>query len=226
MKYSLKPALSYGMCVVLSLLLVLQSYGKTKPNGVLQRGYPPVRVMHYRPVFPFYYNWGYPRIGLSINFLPFGYMPIYFGASLYYYFGGVYYVPTHHGYQVAVPPLGAEIPQLPPDARPVMVNSQQYFELNGVYYQPITKPDGRQSYIIAGKDGVLNTAAPAAPQPAVKAPQVGDILNQLPAGCKTVNLGGKVYYVSADGSIYYEQATDNNGTYYRISGISAANPAQ
>jgi len=91
----------------------------------------------------------------------------YYGSYQYYYADGIYYQPYQNGYVVAVPPVGAEVPKLPRYARPVAINGQQYYELNGVYYKPYINPDNTQGYIIAGKDGVLNTSitAPIAPPP-------------------------------------------------------------
>ncbi len=53
-------------------------------------------------------------------------------------------------------------------------------------------------------------------------PKVGDIVSQLPADCRKVNLAGSTYYVSADG-IYYQETTDgNNNKAYKIVSIDGA----
>ena len=68
---------------------------------------------------------------------------------------------------------------------------------------------------------MLNTNGEASDNHNPPAPQVGDILNQLPDGCRKANLNGKKYYVSPDG-IYYEDFTDqHNFKGYRIVSIPA-----
>ena len=85
-------------------------------------------------------------------------------------------------------------------------DGQQYYEFNGVYFQAKYDDKGKTIYVVAGKDGVLNTGGDADNPPA---PQVGDVVNQLPDGCKKVTLNNKKYYVAPDG-IYYEDFTDNH----------------
>jgi hypothetical protein len=166
----------------------------------------------YRPYY------AYPRIGFFINALPYGYYPFFWGDDQYYYYGGTFYRPYNNGYQIAAPPIGAAIPKLPANAHPIMIDGQQYFEMNGVYYKEGVDDQGKKVYIVSGKDGVLNTdnANPAVNE---RAPQVGDVVNQLPDNCRKVTLNGKTYYVSAD-DIYYEEFKDaNEATSYRIASI-------
>jgi len=165
------------------------------------------------------YFYGYPSIGFRLGYLPFGYYPFYFGADLYYYYGGVFYRPYDDGgYEIAVPPVGAAVPGMPKGAQSIVIDGQQYYEFNGVYYQPTTDDKGKTVYVIAGKDGVLNTNGDAAQNPP-PAPQVGDIVNQLPDGSRKITLNGKKYYVAPDG-IYYEEFRDaNNYKAFRIVSI-------
>lgn len=163
--------------------------------------------------------YGYPAFGFRLGILPFGYYPFYFGDDLYYYYGGVFYRPYDGGgYEVTAPPVGAAVPELPRGTHPIMIDGVQYYEFNGVYYTESTDEKGKKIYVVAGKDGVLNTnGANADGQQA--APQVGDVVNQLPDGCRKVSLNGKRYYVSAD-DIYYEEFTDaQNNKAYRIASI-------
>ncbi|HWD90128.1 MAG TPA: DUF6515 family protein [Mucilaginibacter sp.] len=148
--------------------------------------------------------YGYPRIGFRFGLLPFGYYPFYWGADLYYYYGGAFYRPYDDGgYEVTTPPIGAAVPDLPKGAHSIVIDGQQYYEFNGVYFQPTVNDQGKTVYVVAGKDGVLNTNGDANNPPA---PQVGDVINQLPDGCRKVKLNGKTYYVAPDG-IYYEDFT-------------------
>ncbi len=172
----------------------------------------------YRPGFGYF---GYPHVGFYLGFLPFGYYPFYWGSSLYYYYGGVFYSPYDNGgYQVTAPPIGAGVPNLPETARPIKIDGVQYYEVDGVYYKEGVDDKGKKIYIVAGKDGELNTADSVTdPNATVAAPQVGDIVNQLPDDCRRVILNGKKYFVSPNG-IYYEKVTDPNGNVgYRIASL-------
>jgi hypothetical protein len=164
--------------------------------------------------------YGYPAFGYRISVLPYGYYPFYWGSDLYYYYGGVFYRPYDGGgYEVTVPPVGAEVPGLPRGASSIVINGQQFYEFNGVYYQAVVNDKGKTVYVIAGKNGVLNTDGSDGSVDNPPAPQVGDVVNQLPDNCRKVKLNGKKYYVSPDG-IYYEEFTDaNNMKAYRIASI-------
>lgn len=163
--------------------------------------------------------YGYPTIGFRFGFLPYGYFPFYWGADLYYYYGGVFYRPNDDGgYEVAVPPVGAAVPTLPRGAQSIVIDGKQYYELNGVYFEQSTDDKGKTIYVVAGKDGVLNTNGENTDN-APPAPQVGDIVNQLPDGSRKVTLNGKKYYVAPDG-IYYEEFKDaHDFKEYRIVSI-------
>lgn len=165
--------------------------------------------------------YGYPHLGFYLGVLPFGYYPFYWGSSLYYYYGGVFYSPYDNGgYQVTEPPVGAGVPTLPDDAQPIKIDGVQYYELDGVYYKETVDDKGKKIYVVAGKDGVLNTGDEVTdPNAAVTAPQVGDVVNQLPDDCRKVTLNGKKYYVSPN-NIYYEKVTGPDGnTAYRIASL-------
>jgi hypothetical protein len=178
---------------------------------------------YYRPGFGF----GYPSIGFRFGYLPYGYYPFYWGNDLYYYYGGAFYTPADGGgYQVTVPPVGAVVPQLPEGSQSIVINGQQYFEFSGVYYTQTVDEKGKKVYVVAGRDGVLNTDGSADNNNAQVAPQVGDIVAQLPDGCRKINLNGKKYFVSPE-DIYYEEFTDaNNNKGYRIASIPTEEPKE
>ncbi|MBS1503933.1 MAG: hypothetical protein JST32_17820 [Bacteroidetes bacterium] len=170
--------------------------------------------------------YGYPTVGFHLGILPFGYFPFYWGDDLYYYYGGVFYAPIDGGgYQVTTPPVGAAVPSIPRGAQSIVIDGKQYYEFNGVYYQEGVDDQGKKIYVVAGKDGVLNTnddQVNATPP----APQVGDVLNQVPEGSRKITLNHKKYYVDVDG-IYYEEFTDQNGNKaYRIVSIPSADEHQ
>ena len=166
-----------------------------------------------------YYNTGYlPHLGFRCTVLPYGYYPFFWGDAQYYYSDGLFYEYENDEYTVVEPPVGAEVTALPSDAQSIVINGQQYYESQGVYYQPYTKDDGSQVYVVAGKDGELNTNTTIqdnTPRP----PQIGDIVNQLPPNCRKISVSGQKLFVSPDG-IYYQPIVDaNNVTTYKIVGL-------
>jgi hypothetical protein len=173
----------------------------------------------YRPGFGYY---GYPHLGFYLGGLPFGYYPFYFGADLYYYYGGVFYRPYDGGgYEVTTPPVGAAVPNLPDGAKSIVIDGQQFYEMNGVYYKAVVNDQKKTVYEVAGRDGVLNTNDDGGVAPDDAAPKVGDIVNELPDGCRKVTLYGKKYYVSPN-DIYYQSFVDRDGnTGYRIASVPA-----
>lgn len=177
----------------------------------------------------YHYNHGYyssyyaPRLGFSIGVLPYGYYPFYYGDYQYFYSDGLFYQYDNDQYTVVEPPVGAEVKALPSNAQSIVINGQQYYEANGVYYQPITKDDGTLSYQVAGKDGELNTTDDQSVDNAPPAPQIGDIVTQLPPNCRKINVNGERLYLSPDG-IYYKAQVDQNGNKtYQIVGLPEDN---
>jgi len=182
-----------------------------RPGGWYNRpGY------HYRPGYgrPYYgyYSYYRPFIGFRLSVLPYGYYPFYFGANQFYYSGGLFYRQYENSYEVVVPPVGAEVPNLPSDAQQVTINGQTFYEYKGVYYTQSINADGKTIYVVAGKDGVLNTS-----DGPVDTHQIGDVINQLPEGSRAVIIKNEKYFVSPD-EVYYEEVTGNNGTSYRVIG--------
>lgn len=176
----------------------------------------------------YHYNHGYygsyylPRIGFTCAVLPYGYYPFYWGDYQYYYSDGLFYQYDNSQYTVVEPPVGAEVTSLPDKAQSIVINGQQYYELNGVYYQPVTKDDGTVVYMVAGKDGELNTNSVQDDQP--QGPQMGDIVTQLPPDCRKIKVNGEVLFVSPDG-VYYQQQVDASGNKtYKIVGLPSDEP--
>lgn len=170
------------------------------------------------------YGGFYPSLGFYFNTLPFGYYPFYMGPSLYYYYDGFFYRPYDDGYMVTAPPVGAAVPSLPSNAKAIMIDNQQFYESNGVYYKIIINDKGDKVYVVAGKDGVLNTDKGDGQNgdnngTVNQVPRVGDIVEQLPENARRVTLNGKKYYVTAE-DIYLEETKDANGnTVYRIASV-------
>ncbi|MGN6180327.1 MAG: DUF6515 family protein [Mucilaginibacter sp.] len=187
---------------------------------------------HYHGYLPgntyYHYNRGYygtyyrPRLGFTVGVLPYGYYPFYWGDYEYFYSDGLFYQYDNDEYTVVEPPVGAEITTLPSDAKSIVINGQQYYEENGVYYKPITKDDGTLVYEVAGKDGELNTDDDNGDNGGYNmppAPQIGDIVQQLPQGSRRFNINGQVMFMSPDG-VYYQAFVDEDGnTDYKIVGL-------
>jgi len=170
-----------------------------------------------RPFYNRFYNYYRPYLGFSLSVLPFGYYPFYFGQTQFFYSGGLYYRQYEREYKVVVPPVGAEVPNLPEHAQEVTINGQTLYEYKGVYYQPKQNNEGKTSYVITGKDGVLNTTDAIADDPN-EAVRIGDEVQQLPEGSAEVTLKGAQYFVSPDG-VYYEKVTTDNKVVYKVVGL-------
>ncbi|WP_255547596.1 DUF6515 family protein [Mucilaginibacter sp. dw_454] len=168
--------------------------------------------------------YGYPSLGFYFDALPFGYYPFYMGSSLFYYSNGIFYQPYNDGYEVTAPPVGAAVPSLPKAAKSIMIDNQQFFEFNGVYYKIVINDKGDKVYVVAGKDGVLNTDNGDGGNgndagTVNQVPRVGDIVDQLPENARRVTLNGKKYYVTAE-DIYFEETKDAQGNIvYRIASV-------
>jgi hypothetical protein len=192
-------------------------HGFYGPSYWRTRGY----YHYYHGYYGTYYA---PRLGFSIGFLPYGYYPFYYDDLEYFYSGGLFYQYDNNEYTVVEPPVGAEVNSLPSNAQSIMINGEQYYEANGVYYQPITKDDGSTSYQVAGKDGELNTNNPNGDMDQ-QLPQIGDIVQTLPANCRKISLNGEKYYVSEDGYYYQESRDSNNNKIYKIVGTPDDGPS-
>lgn len=174
---------------------------------------------YHRPYYS-YYHFYRPYLGISLSILPFGYYPFYFGADQFYYSGGLFYQQYDNEYKVVVPPVGAEVPKLPSEAQEVSINGQTYYEYKGVYYTAAKNDKGKTVYVVAGKDGVLNTDGNSSPNTnnGYNGPLIGDIVTALPQDAKEVLLKGQKYYVTTDG-VYYEEVIDGDKVTYKVVGL-------
>jgi len=178
----------------------------------------PVYTNNIRIVPRVYYHAGlryHPAIWLGR--LPYGYYPFYYGANPYYYFGGTFYEPSSNdGYQVASAPVGAEVPNLPNDANPLVINGQSYLEYGGVYYVQLNKTDGITTYMVVGRDGVLDNKELNISQHLIAV--VGDVTANLPNTAKKVKVDGKKYWVTPSG-VYLEKIKIGSQTGYRVAKV-------
>ncbi len=192
-----------------------RGYGYNRPGygyrngGIYRMGYG--RSGYNRAYFG-YYNYYRPYIGFRLNILPYGYYPFYYGQDHFYYSGGLFYRQYENNYQVVVPPVGAEVPTLPAAANLVTIDGIDYYEYKGVYYTQTQSADGKTVYVVAGKDGVLNTTGSP-----IDTHQIGDIIKLLPEGCRPVTIKNEKYYVSPD-DVYYEEVADGSNISYRVIG--------
>jgi hypothetical protein len=176
-----------------------------------------------------YYNLIRPPFGIRIGYLPSGYWNLNYGGYPYYYYSGVFYQNTQDNqYQVVQPPVGASVPSIPKDAKKIVVNGEPLYDYLGTYYKEVVDQNGKVSYIVQGKDGVLNTDQ----QPEVTVsnsdrtnsgtttnytPSIGDIVLQLPSQYKMVVINDKKMYVTPE-HIYYEEFIDNGVLKYKVVG--------
>lgn len=160
-----------------------------------------------------YYRPFFPQPGLRISFLPYGYYPVYIGSDMFYYSNGSYYRKFDDtNYEVVDAPVGAQIPTLPADTKSVMVNGEKFYELNGTYYKEGTDANGKVVYTVVGKNGEINNSDESADDAPL---QVGDLVDQLPPDCKTVNVNGEELIVTPD-KVYFKEEKQDNTTVYRV----------
>lgn len=166
-----------------------------------------------------YYPGYYPRPGIHISILPLGYSRIYIGPTPYYYYGGIYYLPSpNHGYDVVAPPLNARVSKLPPQAKLRVIDGQKYYEFNGTFYREDIDGNNKRTYTVVGTDGVLNTDNSVSQEK--QGDRIGDQVDKLPADCKAIIISDKKYYLAPSG-LYYEEVTKGNKTYYEVVGKSS-----
>jgi hypothetical protein len=204
------------------------NYGYPQRTGVVGNGAyrTAPRVSSYWGTHGYYhFNHGYyttyylARLGYTCRILPYGYYPFFWSDSQYFFCDGLFYTYANDEYTVVEPPVGAEVTTLPDNAQSIVINGQQYYECNGVYYQPVTKDDGSTVYVVAGKDGVLNTDQSSVDNTQPQGPQLGDIVTQLPPDCRKLKINGDKLWVSPDG-IYYKEIVDTSGNKtYKIVGL-------
>jgi len=179
----------------------------------------------------YHYNHGYyntyygVNLGFRCRILPYGYYPFFWGDYQYYFCNGLFYTYDNEEYTVVEPPIGAEVTTLPDKAQSIVINGQQYYEADGVYYQAVTKDDGTVVYMVAGKDGVLNTDnVQDDDQP--QGPQMGDLVTQLPPDCRKIKVSGQKLWVSPDGVYYQEQVDEKGLKTYKVVGLPSDEPDQ
>ncbi len=188
-------------------------YGGTSYYGPSRRYYSRPYVSYprfYGRVYSPYYHYYSPWLGVRLRVLPWGYLSFNFGPDLFYYYDGIFYRHNNDYYEVVTPPVGAEVPSLPAGASEIRINGQLYYEKNGVYYQEVTKDNNKRAYVVAGKDGELNTGN-------VPEPQEGDIVDNLPSDSRKVIINGLEYYLAPDG-FYYQEIADGDKTAYKVVG--------
>ncbi|MEP6951705.1 MAG: DUF6515 family protein [Ginsengibacter sp.] len=175
-----------------------------------------------------YYNPIFPPIGLRVGFLPFGCSSLFIGGFPYYYGNGIYYRQyDDNNYEVVDSPMGATVSSLPKGAKSVNLNGEKMYELNGTYYKEDQNSKGEVIYTVVGKNGEINNSdngdnnAPGNND--VTTPpaslQMGDVVNQLPEGSRTVTISGEKMYVAPDDTYLKEESNGGGAVQYRVVGI-------
>jgi len=135
------------------------------------------------------FHWWRFHPGLIVDVLPFGYVPIYFGGTPYYYYEGVFYEPApSSGYIVVPPPVGVIVPTLPPGVEAIVAGGILCYYAAGTFYVP--HPNGYQ---------------------VIRAP-LGVIVSSLPADAVPVTLNGRFYYQAR--GVYYLPVMQDGVTVY------------
>jgi hypothetical protein len=182
--------------------------------------------------YPYYYNGGYyygyyegfyqpifPPFGLNISVLPFGYSRLFIGEYPYYYYNGIYYRQYNNSYQVVDAPMGAIVSSLPEGARSVVINGENLYELNGTYYKSELDENGKNVFIVVGKNGVINNTTND--QSSIinnpQSLQMGDFVTQLPQDSKIVTVNGEQLYETPD-NIYLREENNKGVVQYKIVG--------
>jgi len=175
------------------------------------------------------YNLIRPPFGIRLGFLPNGYWPLNFGGYPYYYYGGTFYQNTQDNqYQVVQPPVGATVPSIPKGAKKIVVNGEPVYDYLGTFYKEVIDQNGKVSYQVQGKDGVLNTNQQQEVTVGTEntanskvatnyIPGIGDIVLQLPSQYMVVVINDKKLYVTPE-HIYYEEFIDNGILKYKVVG--------
>lgn len=161
-------------------------------------------------------------IGIRVNTLPYGYLPLHFGSDNYYYYDNTFYRRyDDRNYEVVSPPIGAKLPQLPSAVKAVTIDGQKYYELGGTYYVATYNNSNQVLYEVVGVNGELRTNQndnDNNQNQSINRPiQEGDFVDNLPDQCKTITINGQTLYVSPD-NIYYQQIVESNRTYYKVVG--------
>lgn len=159
-----------------------------------------------------------PPIGIRIGSLPYGYRRVYVGPDLFYFYNGTYYRQyDDRQYTVVEAPIGAELSSLPPGSKSVIVNGEKFYELNGTYYKEQVGNNGSLRYTVVGKHGEIDNTDPAFVDNANPVISIGDIVSDLPEGCKTVVINGQKLFVSPD-DVYYSEEVSGKVVHYKVVG--------
>jgi hypothetical protein len=171
----------------------------------------------YRP-FPGYYRAVAPPMGIRITVLPPGCRRIYVGSYPYYYDNGTFYSPSEgrNEYTVVTPPYGAKVPVLPTDAQAVVIDGQKYYVSDGTYYIEEIGADNKLWYTVVGVNGELRPENER-DENTILSDRVGDRVEKLPSGCRTIVISGKKYFEAPSG-LYYEEIISPNKVYYEVVG--------
>jgi len=152
-----------------------------------------------------------PPVGIYIDVLPRGYRTVHYPGGLCYYYNGTYYQNYNNRYQVIDAPVGARVPGLLENAKTVVVNNQKLYEMNGTYYKEEISNNGDITYKVVGKSSEANIEKDVATL------QVGQTIDQLPEGSKTIVINGKKLYVTPKNE-YFEEVGQGESLSYKMVG--------
>jgi len=108
---------------------------------------------------------------------------------------------------------------LPGDAQAVVIDGQKYYVSDGTYYKEEIDADNKLWYTVVGVNGELQPDNELGENPATMGDRVGDRVEKLPQGCRTIVISGKKYFEAPSG-LYYEEIISPNKVYYEVVGKS------
>lgn len=145
----MKSIFTKSAVVLISLMTILSSTAYADRDGHRDRNDRGDRIdrgTHQKRPMPdtrmdkrYDHNRAYPRDGRIFNRLPERRHPIHYRNRDYFYFSGVWYLPSGPNFVVVRPPIGIVVPILPPFYTTVWLGGIPYYYANDVYY--LWRPD-------------------------------------------------------------------------------------
>lgn len=93
------------------------------------------------------HNHYYPRKGRIVKALPKKRRPIRYRDRDYFYFGGIWYLPSGPGFSIVMPPIGIVVPILPSFYTTIWFGGIPYYYANDTYY--LWRPDLNGYQVVA-----------------------------------------------------------------------------
>jgi hypothetical protein len=133
-------ATSSALLITLLAMVCLPVYADRDSRGHRDAGKRPEKTHpDYRWDDRYSHHRQYPREGHKTKTLPERRHPIHYRGKNYFYFGGVWYLPSGPSFVVVRPPIGIVVPILPSFYTTIWIRGTAYYYANEVYY--VWRPD-------------------------------------------------------------------------------------